>query len=543
MFECVCSDSKKKVFPKSSRPQVQTRRPAAEEVQSVELFWGWILIVFQYTAVAIGVRAETSSVLTRTHSSLDARMVHYSQPRKGSKGVVRTACIAFPVRLLSGMLLCLLCSRNLAQAHKRNAASHGYDVEWSEESTNARAPQHRRLQNTPQYSGIICSLDSIVYRVALDPTTGSYDISSSNWTNHTKGVRRTNATAANRTKWNHSYFSSNNVTFQPDFVDVRACWCTQYLNRPVEFCLADFDSCMVEAQTNPVSCFRDKTPDGFVRSFWPVLVFWFVSLGFAWFCSEPGRSARRYARRTFHCRRSAWCHPHQRTAVEDAAVNDLNLLLQNQPERAAYMYRLYVIRERRRHQREHDRWWYRLFPRPVIFTAPTPEAARTAEAAVATTHTHHSTTALDAWDVTILDPRLRHRLALKTKVFRCAADDVREDGGTEPHGPTTAAASESAASLDVSHPTWTVPTLPLARGDPENVTLDEMDDEMEHGTRCAICLIRLKDGDVIGDISCGHILHKDCLKDWLRRKNRCPLCQQSGIARLQQAPPRADPDH
>lgn len=25
---------------------------------------------------------------------------------------------------------------------------------------------------------------------------------------------------------------------------------------------------------------------------------------------------------------------------------------------------------------------------------------------------------------------------------------------------------------------------------------------------------------------------QDCLKDWLKRKNRCPLCQQAGIARF-----------
>ena len=58
--------------------------------------------------------------------------------------------------------------------------------------------------------------------------------------------------------------------------------------------------------------------------------------------------------------------------------------------------------------------------------------------------------------------------------------------------------------------------------------LEEMDDELEHGIRCAICLVRLQDGDLIGDISCGHALRKD----WLKRKNRCPLCQQTGIVRL-----------
>jgi len=36
----------------------------------------------------------------------------------------------------------------------------------------------------------------------------------------------------------------------------------------------------------------------------------------------------------------------------------------------------------------------------------------------------------------------------------------------------------------------------------DQVTLEEMDDEMEQGDRCAICLIRIEDGDVVGDLPC-----------------------------------------
>ena len=59
-------------------------------------------------------------------------------------------------------------------------------------------------------------------------------------------------------------------------------------------------------------------------------------------------------------------------------------------------------------------------------------------------------------------------------------------------------------------------------------------DDAEESTRpqCAICLLELEDGERIGDIPCGHLLHKECLKDWLVRKNKCPLCQQAGVARL-----------
>ena len=66
------------------------------------------------------------------------------------------------------------------------------------------------------------------------------------------------------------------------------------------------------------------------------------------------------------------------------------------------------------------------------------------------------------------------------------------------------------------------------RGD--HVTLDQMDLEMDHGTRCAICLDRLFAGDVVGDLDCMHAMHKECLKEWLVRQNKCPLCQKSGVA-------------
>jgi Ring finger domain len=46
---------------------------------------------------------------------------------------------------------------------------------------------------------------------------------------------------------------------------------------------------------------------------------------------------------------------------------------------------------------------------------------------------------------------------------------------------------------------------------------------------CSICLCDIEEGDFIGDITCGHIFHKDCLKAWVRRNNRCPLCQHSNL--------------
>eukprot|EP00816_Leptocylindrus_hargravesii_P000025 CAMPEP_0196827542 /NCGR_PEP_ID=MMETSP1362-20130617/94209_1 /TAXON_ID=163516 /ORGANISM="Leptocylindrus danicus, Strain CCMP1856" /LENGTH=206 /DNA_ID=CAMNT_0042208183 /DNA_START=641 /DNA_END=1261 /DNA_ORIENTATION=- len=47
---------------------------------------------------------------------------------------------------------------------------------------------------------------------------------------------------------------------------------------------------------------------------------------------------------------------------------------------------------------------------------------------------------------------------------------------------------------------------------------------------CTICLGAIQDNDRVGDINCGHIFHVACLKQWLQRKNACPLCQCPGLA-------------
>ena len=43
---------------------------------------------------------------------------------------------------------------------------------------------------------------------------------------------------------------------------------------------------------------------------------------------------------------------------------------------------------------------------------------------------------------------------------------------------------------------------------------------------CAICLEEFQRNDIIKEFyKCKHIFHKDCLKNWLKRANLCPLCK------------------
>lgn len=43
---------------------------------------------------------------------------------------------------------------------------------------------------------------------------------------------------------------------------------------------------------------------------------------------------------------------------------------------------------------------------------------------------------------------------------------------------------------------------------------------------CAICLEKFKRTDIVKEFKCEkHVFHKDCLKKWLKKSNKCPLCK------------------
>jgi hypothetical protein len=181
-------------------------------------------------------------------------------------------------------------------------------------------------------------------------------------------------------------------------------------------------------------------------------------------------------------------------------VRQLDALLRSEPDRASAMYQHYLQRsrtERERRRARQDAWWYqRLRATPII-------------SASATSGRNNNSNSDDA----SLSEETRLKLTLKTKIFH-DDDELLVDAVTRR---TESASGGNEDSND-------------------NGNNDDDDDDalssMSTGARCVICLLRLADGDVIGDIPCGHLLHKACLKDWVRRKNKCPLCQHVGIATL-----------
>lgn len=202
---------------------------------------------------------------------------------------------------------------------------------------------------------------------------------------------------------------------------------------------------------------------------------------------------------------------------------DLTNLLERQPERAAFLYRSVMLRARRRRLHHGGCRWWKCW-----------QVLRRRHNSNNDAATRQRNTGDDMYDL-YLQARY-DTLTLKTRVF---SEHDEESSQQRPPSPSEGALEASASTLNSPSRSSNNETtrsggiswIP-AQFRREQVTLEEMDDEMEQGSRCAICLTRLVQGDVVGDIPCRHVFHKDCLKSWLRRSNRCPLCQQQGVARL-----------
>ncbi|KAH0857911.1 hypothetical protein HID58_086172 [Brassica napus] len=46
---------------------------------------------------------------------------------------------------------------------------------------------------------------------------------------------------------------------------------------------------------------------------------------------------------------------------------------------------------------------------------------------------------------------------------------------------------------------------------------------------CCICQEEYSEGEDMGTLECGHDFHSQCIKEWLKQKNLCPICKTTGL--------------
>ncbi|MCD9644378.1 RING finger protein 24 [Datura stramonium] len=55
---------------------------------------------------------------------------------------------------------------------------------------------------------------------------------------------------------------------------------------------------------------------------------------------------------------------------------------------------------------------------------------------------------------------------------------------------------------------------------------------LESKEHCCLCLVDYCDGEDLAKIDCGHVYHIDCIKEWIKLKNSCPICKRIALAAL-----------
>ena len=462
----------------------------------------------------------------------------------------------------------------LSQSESTSSSSSSIKQSNSEDFETKQIRNHVTSRNLFLFgtaTGSICSLSTEIFYFDRDPDTQLYY-----WNGDKNGILFSeidsiwNSTVLDRWNVADQIQARNNVTQTTttgmndpnSTVAVRACLCTQYLNRPIEFCSAEFVSCSV--RTTPVTCFTLSSTNTFIQSFWPVTIFWLLVMAYVWSCSDPGRIARQYYQRKFRCRCNRTNLPLTNTTadanntaeqpidgrsqigvslMDDQMIRQqLDSIIENYPSRANYMYREAINRQNRqeRYARARESFlWYRTYQqmkrRLISFICCCCKLNITASTGSNTMANDNNDNVNESFanemtaegashmDVStrLTDPS-GPRLLLKTKVYYF--DDVEERTVTDGEIPenTSSHMHSNVKANDTS----------LIDDDENNSNNNINGDEIH----CAICLLPLQDGiDIIGNLPCHHCMHKHCLKEWLMRKNRCPLCQLSDVAVYQDA--------
>jgi hypothetical protein len=357
-------------------------------------------------------------------------------------------------------------------------------------------------------------------------------------------------------------------------VSVKECWCSRVLGRTDEYCASQFDTCQVQGAMGDVLCFSNTAKLNVIRGMWPFCLFWCVALLYLWIASEPGRRARGYLHRqtsnAFEHLKDTFHGQETTTTTYSAGPGTSSSASAAAPEPSS-------DEEVAQQSSNSD-------PPPVeggtITDTEQPVSTNSAAAdrvipsssptdAAATTNTRTTTSASltpesypsefgsrtnyvhllkELYGIHRYEPERMLRLlhsAWHHERRRHEEDQIIQQRRPGQLQQQLQGELQPASPVTISF-WWTAqPTIELSLktkrfedDDVEDNVDNDGEDSLEEGEKektCAICLAEIEHGDIVGDIPCNHLFHKDCLKSWLRRSNRCPLCQKEGIASRKQS--------
>lgn len=70
--------------------------------------------------------------------------------------------------------------------------------------------------------------------------------------------------------------------------------------------------------------------------------------------------------------------------------------------------------------------------------------------------------------------------------------------------------------------------------------LDDAASNGEDEIKCSMCQEEYFAGDDLGKLACSHFYHTNCISQWLRQKNWCPICKTSAVASTSNAEEKKD---
>lgn len=49
---------------------------------------------------------------------------------------------------------------------------------------------------------------------------------------------------------------------------------------------------------------------------------------------------------------------------------------------------------------------------------------------------------------------------------------------------------------------------------------------LAHHESCSICLVHFSPQEEVHPLSCGHVFHENCIQEWFKDRDTCPMCRQ-----------------